>query len=77
MWGLLDSSFPCFIYLHSNVNKINTNPEVRTLYDREINIILRLISIGSRIFPDFIYSANFEFGSIYVIKTLLHGQNLL
>lgn len=70
MWELLDSLLPCFIYLHSNVNKINTNPEVRTLYDREINIILRLISIGSRIFQDFIYSAKVEFGSINLRKTL-------
>ncbi len=45
MWGLLGFSFPCFLYLHLNETKLDTNPEVRTLYGPEINIILRLIAI--------------------------------
>ena len=43
--GTFTFSYPCFIYLHLNVNKLNTNLEVRTLYGSGINIILRLISI--------------------------------
>lgn len=49
-WELLHFSFPCFIYLYSNVNKLNTNLTVRNLYGPEINIILRFITIRFRNF---------------------------
>lgn len=49
MWELLLFSFPCFIYLHSNVNKLNNNLTVRNLYGPQTNIILRFITIDPEI----------------------------